>query len=73
MKTSFTINRITTSSGIFRVKGLWCTQYENIDSVEITSLKIMGTNGWVRISHQYEENAQCIETLLPALLLHLKA
>mgnify|MGYP000447742346 CR=1 FL=1 len=73
MKTPFTINRITTNFGIFKVKGVWCSKYENIDSVEITSLLIMGTDGWVRISHQYEENAQCIETLLPALLLHLKA
>lgn len=72
MKTSFTINRITTSSGIFRVKGLWCTQYENIDSVEITSLQIMGTDGWVCLNHKSKDCAQCIDKLLPELLLQLK-
>jgi hypothetical protein len=73
MKTPFTINRITTNFGIFKVKGVWCSKYKTIGSEDITSLQVMGTDGWVRISHQYEENAQCIETLLPALLLHLKA
>jgi hypothetical protein len=72
MKPPFTINRITTNFGIFKVKGVWCSKYKTIGSEDITSLQVMGTDGWVRISHQYEENAQCIETLLPALLLHLK-
>jgi len=72
MKTSFTINRITTNSGIFKVQGLWCSKYENRDSVDITSLQVMGTDGWVCLNHESKECAQCINKLLPELWLHLK-
>jgi hypothetical protein len=72
MKTPFTINRITTNFGIFKVKGVWCSKYKTIGSEDITSLQIMGTDGWVCLNHKSKDCAQCIDKLLPELLLQLK-
>lgn len=68
---SFNISRINTDFGIFRVSGGWCIRNPEVESININSIEIMGTDGWVLLNHTTERNLQLINKLLPLFLSHL--
>jgi len=69
---NFNISRINTSLGIFRVSGLW--YYESLESfkIDIDSIEIMGTDGWVMLNQSSDDVINLIKELTPILLAHLK-
>lgn len=68
---NFTISRINTSLGIFRIAGFWCNENENACKIDITSIEIMGTDGWVLLNHASDDVISLIAELTPTLSVHL--
>ena len=67
----FNISRINTDFGIFRVSGDWCFKKPEVESINIKSIEVMGTDGWVLLNQTNESNSQLINKLLPLFLSHL--
>jgi len=68
MKQSFEISRIHTPLGIFRVSG----EVSDQNTMAISQLEIMGTDGWLFLDIQSAKVANLIKQLEPHLLTHLK-
>ena len=68
---SFNISRINTDLGVFRVSGNWCFTKPEVESINIKSIEVMGTDGWVLLNKSSESNSQLINNLLPLFLSHL--
>jgi len=66
----FNISRINTPLGIFRVRGLWCKDNLTLD---IDSIELMGTDGWVLLNQSSANVIQLINELTPTLFAHLLA
>jgi hypothetical protein len=69
----FTISRINTSLGIFRVSGCWCNENQDTGKIDITSIELMGTDGWVLLNHASDNVISLITELTPTLTTHLLA
>lgn len=69
---NFTISRINTSLGIFRIAGFWCNENEDACKINITSLEIMGTDGWVLLNQMSNNVISLIAELTPTLTAHLR-
>ncbi|MHA2936763.1 hypothetical protein ACXJY6_00550 [Vibrio sp. RC27] len=69
----FSVSRMNTDFGVFRISGSWCSNTQNIDSIVMTSIEIMGTDGWVLLVTASEQNVQLIHRLQPLLLRHLQS
>jgi len=67
----FNISCINTDFGIFRVSGDWCFKKTEVESINIKSVEVMGTNGWVLLNQTNESNSQLINNLLPLFFSHL--
>ncbi|MFQ3231845.1 MAG: hypothetical protein ACI9DO_003240 [Reinekea sp.] len=67
----FSISRINTNFGIFRVSGDWCFNKPEVETINVKSIEIMGTDGWDLLDICSESNSQLINNLLPLLLIHL--
>ncbi|MGV2872524.1 hypothetical protein [Colwellia sp. E150_009] len=67
----FNISCINTDFGISRVSGDWCFKKPEVESINIKSVEVMGTNGWVLLNQTNESNSQLINNLLPLFLSHL--
>jgi len=67
----FNISRINTELGIFRVSGDWCFKIPDVENINLKSIEVMGTDGWVLLNITSEKNSQLINNLLPLLLSHL--
>jgi hypothetical protein len=67
----FSITRINTDFGIFRISGQWSIQKPTVNSITLNSIEIMGTDGWVLLNKTSKSNTQIISYLLPLLLSHL--
>lgn len=67
----FNISRINTDFGIFRVSGEWSIETPTVNNVNLNTIEIMGTDGWVLLNQTSESNSQLIGNLLPVLLSHL--
>ena len=67
----FNISRINTDFGIFRVSGDWCFKKPKVENINIKSIEVMGTDGWVLLNSTSESNSQLINNLLPLFLSHL--
>ncbi|MCJ8294635.1 MAG: hypothetical protein MJK15_09530 [Colwellia sp.] len=70
MKT-FNISRINTDFGTFRVSGDWYFETPEVEKINIKSIEVMGSDGWVLLNKTSESNSQLIINLLPLLLSHL--
>jgi len=72
---TFTISRLDTAQGTFRLMGKWTRpgEYHARTSGELTihSLDIMGTDGWVALKQQ--SNTELIDKLRDEILLHLQS
>jgi len=66
----FNISRINTPLGIFRLRGSWCNDNLNLD---IDTIELMGTDGWVLLNHSRVKVIQLIDELTPMLVVHLLA
>ncbi|WP_019027789.1 hypothetical protein [Colwellia piezophila] len=67
----FNISRINTDFGIFRVSGDWYFKKPEVENINIKSIEVMGTDGWVLLNKTSGSNSQLIINLLPLLLSHL--
>lgn len=67
----FNISRLNTDFGIFRVSGDWCSEKPEVENINIKSIEVMGTDGWVLLNKTRESNSQLINSLLPLFLSHL--
>ncbi len=67
----FNISRINTDLGTFRISGDWCFKNPVVESINLKSIEVMGTDGWVLLNKTCESNSQLINNLLPLLLSHL--
>ena len=68
MNKTFEISRIHTPLGIFRVSG----DVSNQNTLAISQLEIMGTDGWLFLDIQSAKVANLIKQLEPHLLTNLK-
>jgi len=69
----FTISRINTSLGIFRIAGYWCNESEDACKIDISSIEMMGTDGWVLLNHASDNVMSLITKLTTTLTAHLLA
>jgi hypothetical protein len=67
----FSISRINTDKGIFRIAGMWCAQSHRVDQLRVTSIEMMGSDGWVTLDQSHDDIIQLMADLHPAILLHL--
>ncbi len=67
----FNISRINSDFGVFRVSGDWCLTKPEVETINIKSIEVMGTDGWVLLNKTCDSNSQLINNLLPLLLSHL--
>jgi len=70
---NFTISRINTSLGIFRVSGCWCNENQDACKLDVSSMEMMGTDGWVLLNHASDNVMNVIAELTPTLTTHLLA
>ncbi|RZQ53651.1 hypothetical protein C1E23_08380 [Pseudoalteromonas phenolica] len=68
MNKTFEISRIHTPLGIFRVSG----EVSDQNTLAISQLEIMGTDGWLFLDIQSKRVANLIKQLKPHLLAHLQ-
>lgn len=68
MNKTFEISRIHTPLGIFRVSG----EASDQNTLAISQLEIMGTDGWLFLDIQSAKVANLIKQLEPHLLAHLQ-
>lgn len=65
----FNISRLTTHYGTFKLT----VKYEEKSAfVEVTSIDMMGTDGWVPLTLNHSKTSKLIKQLQPELLNHLK-
>jgi hypothetical protein len=62
---AFNISRINTRFGIFRVSGLWRKDNLEVVNIEITSIEIMGTDGWVLLDQSSDKVINLVADLIP--------
>ncbi|QFU22323.1 hypothetical protein FM038_009235 [Shewanella eurypsychrophilus] len=65
--TTFHITRIHTSRGIFRLSGNWT------ETLEISAIEFMGTDGWVALNLADVNSHQLIASLEQEVLTHLNS
>jgi hypothetical protein len=70
---NFNISRINTPLGIFRVSGFWCNKRLATSTMDIDSIEIMGTDGWVLLNQSSASFVRIINELTPIFLTHLRA
>ena len=70
---NFNISRINTKLGIFRVAGYWCHENQAACKVAVSSIEMMGTDGWVLLNYAGNNVVKTIAELPPTLTTHLLA
>ena len=65
----FSISRINTDFGIFRVSGLW--DAECSEALCIKSIELMSTDGWVLLNQSSDKIVSLITDIDPLLQAHL--
>ena len=68
----FTISRINTEHGTFRFSGLWEPENVEVSNLEVNSIEIMGTDGWVLLNQSSDKTVNLITILIPMLQAQLK-
>lgn len=69
---NFNISRISTNLGIFRVSGSWCHEDLPASSINIDSIEIMGTDGWVLLKQSNDKVLKLVKELTPIFIIHLQ-
>ncbi len=69
---NFNISRINTDLGIFRVSGLWCHENVRAILVNIDSIEVMGTDGWVLLNQSSDRVIELLKELMPIFITHLQ-
>ena len=74
--TPFSISRIHTSIGIFRLSGSWAdtasmAQKDIPSDLAITSLEFLGTDGWVFLNLTSETSQKITSNITSVVLAHL--
>lgn len=64
----FTISRIETSKGIYRLSGSW-----NSNNFTISQIEGMGTDGWVPLDLTNTALQDLLQHLAPEFIAHLEA
>ncbi|WP_434341080.1 hypothetical protein [Motilimonas cestriensis] len=70
----FSISRLHTSQGIFRLTGYHsCHDPVNPESVqiEVESIDVMGTDGWVALDIKASKTQQLLQQIDPEIVSHL--
>ncbi|WP_281557065.1 hypothetical protein [Thalassomonas sp. RHCl1] len=67
----FSISRIHTSLGIFRLTGHWRCQSYAVEGIRVETLDILGTDGWLALALEKEAVKTLIGELTSELLAHL--
>ncbi len=70
---NFNISRLNTNLGVFRVSGLWC--HENVPAllINIDSIEVMGTDGWVLLNQSSDHGLNLVKELTPIFITHLQS
>ncbi|ABV37414.1 hypothetical protein Ssed_2807 [Shewanella sediminis HAW-EB3] len=75
MMTAFTISRLHTTKGIYRLSGEWtlsgCCNGDMCNELNIHAIDVMGTDGWVALKQQ--SNKELIDELRDEIVLHLQS
>ena len=69
---NFNINRISTNVGIFRVSGSWRHEDLSASLINIDSIEIMGTDGWVLLKQSNDKVLKLVKELTPIFIIHLQ-
>jgi hypothetical protein len=69
----FTISRINTSLGILRISGCWCHKNQDACKLEVSSIEMMGTDGWVSLNYASDSVMNIIAELTSTITTHLLA
>ena len=72
--TPFSISRLHTQQGIFRLTGHYCCDVPvNPESlnIEVETIDLMGTDGWVSLDLSATMTQQLLQQLEPELVNHL--
>ncbi|RTR39484.1 hypothetical protein EKG38_06660 [Shewanella canadensis] len=70
----FSITRIHTTQGIFRISGEWAQACDDKDEnrLRIVNLDMMSTDGWVELDIQQDKCRTLIDELKAQILQHLQ-
>lgn len=79
---AFSISRITSPKGIFRLSGRWRGPNADVlgknkgqsstdNTIELESIEVLGTDGWVRLKQSNPKVEQLITELAPFISEHL--
>ncbi|RTR32212.1 hypothetical protein [Shewanella atlantica] len=75
MMTTFTISRLHTTQGIYRLSGEWTMSDSSNGSLSnglnIHTIDVMGTDGWLALKQ--ESNTELIDKLRDEIVLHLQS
>jgi hypothetical protein len=69
----FTISRIDTDLGVFRVSGFWCNKDIAPLALEVALIEVMSTDGWLVLNPSTNAVVTLLDSLSPMLLEHLQA
>lgn len=69
--TEFTISRLHTEQGIFRLSGLWQAASQATPELTVTRIEIMSTDGWALLDQDNDKVRELIADLQPVLHDHL--
>ena len=69
----FTISRLNCAQGIFKIVGLFEPTKEKNFTVEITSIEMMGTDGWVLLDQKNSPVINLMNDLHSVIIHHLQA
>lgn len=69
----FAISRLNTKQGTFRITGLFELKTPQNIAIEITSIDIMGTDGWVLLDQKNMTVINLMTSLHSLITNHLKA
>lgn len=69
---NFTISRINTNLGVFRVSGVWGQEKVPAILINIDSIEAMGTDGWVLLNQSSDHIINLVKDLTPIFITHLQ-
>jgi len=68
----FTISRLNTELGTFRISGTCSNENLTVAKVEIKLIEMMGTDGWVLLNQSSGKVIDLIKEIMPILQTHLQ-
>lgn len=68
----FTISRIHTDHGIFRISGKWGINAAENASIDVTFIEMMGSDGWILLDNNHHTTVSLIDKLQQPIYRHLQ-